>query len=157
MFEKYNLEPSFVKSHSCLNIYVGCWQIVLLGIVWNAFCNAFSSGLGLEIRHSLFLLAMLPTVHVAALGALLTFFSLPFLNFTRGEAVAASFCASQKTLAFGLPLINTIFEGNPNLASYCAPLMFIHPLQMTFGSLLLPWIRSFASDGDEKELLDIKT
>jgi sodium/bile acid cotransporter 7 len=99
---------------------------------------------------------MLPTVHVLSLGVLLKFFGSPLLKFTRGEAVAAAFCASQKTLAFGLPLINTIFEGNPNLAAYCAPLMFVHPLQMTFGSLLLPFIRSFASGGDEEKLLDIK-
>jgi sodium/bile acid cotransporter 7 len=131
-------------------------QTILLGIVWNAFCNAFSSGLGLELKHSLFLLAMLPAVHVASLGVLLKFFGSPLLKISRGEAVAAAFCASQKTLAFGLPLINTIFEGNPNLAAYCAPLMFVHPLQMTFGSLLLPFIRSFASDGDEEKLLDMK-
>jgi sodium/bile acid cotransporter 7 len=39
-----------------------------------------------------------------------------------------------------LPLINTIFEGNMNLAAYCAPLMIMHPLQIVVGSLLVPYL-----------------
>ena len=63
------------------------------------------------------------------------FFSVKALNFSRENAIAATFCTSHKTLAFGLPLLNTIFEGNPNLAAYCAPIMFIHPLQLLLGSV----------------------
>jgi sodium/bile acid cotransporter 7 len=53
------------------------------------------------------------------------------------------FCSSEKTLAGGLPLVNTIFAGDPNLAAYCAPIMFIHPLQMIVGSFLLPRINLY--------------
>jgi sodium/bile acid cotransporter 7 len=126
-------------------IIISFLKIILLGIVWNAFCNAFSGGLGLGLSHSLVLLTLLPVLHLVSLGVLFKLFSQPFLKFSRGETVAAMFCSSQKTLAFGLPLINTIFEGSPNLASYCAPLMFIHPLQMTLGSLLLPMITKYTS------------
>ena len=125
--------------------------MILLGIVWNAFCNAFTSGLGLEINHSLVLLGLLPTLHLGALGVLFKLFSLPVFNFSRSEIVAAMFCSSQKTLAFGLPLINTIFEGNPNLASYVAPLMFIRPLQMTLGSLFLQMINKYTSSEDDDD------
>lgn len=120
-------------------------EVVLLGIVWNAFCNAFTDGLGLAFKDSLVLLVLLSSLHLLVLGACFRFFSLPPFNIGRPEQVAASFCASQKTLAFGLPLINTIFQGNVNLASYCAPIMFIHPLQMTLGSLLLRSIEQYAS------------
>jgi solute carrier family 10 (sodium/bile acid cotransporter), member 7 len=59
------------------------------------------------------------------------------------------FCASQKTLAFGLPLVNTVFEGSSNLASYCAPIMFIHPIQLIIGSLIVPRLEQYmAGDGD---------
>ena len=118
-------------------------QVILLGIVWNAFCNAFSSGLGLDLRQSLVLVTILPVLHLASLAGLFKLFSLPIFGFTRGETVAAMFCSSHKTLAFGLPLINTIFEGNGNLAAYCAPLMFVHPLQMILGSLLIPTILKY--------------
>jgi sodium/bile acid cotransporter 7 len=91
---------------------------------------------------------LLPTLHVTALAAFFKLFSLPSLRFTKGETISAMFCSSQKTLAFGLPLVNTIFQGNPNLASYCAPIMFIHPLQMAIGSFLLPTIQKFMDGGD---------
>lgn len=121
-------------------------QMILLGIAWNAFCNAFSSGLGLDLRQSILLLTMLPLLHLLSLGGLFQLFSLPSLGFSRDETIAAMFCSSHKTLAFGLPLINTIFEGNANLAAYCAPVMFVHPLQMTIGSLLMPSIIKYTSN-----------
>jgi solute carrier family 10 (sodium/bile acid cotransporter), member 7 len=118
-------------------------ELILLGIVWNAFCNAFSKGMGLEFRHAAALLVILPTLHVVSLAVLFKFFQQRFWGLSRGETVAAMFCASHKTLAFGLPLVNTIFEGNPNLAAYCAPIMFIHPLQLVLGSLLVPRLAQY--------------
>ena len=91
--------------------------------------------MGLELKNVLTLLLLIPSLHVVSLVALFKVFKAKFLNFSRGEAVAGMFCASHKTLAFGLPLVNTIFEGNPNLAAYCAPIMFIHPIQLAIGSI----------------------
>jgi sodium/bile acid cotransporter 7 len=120
-----------------------------LGIVWNAFCNTFSTGLGLEFRHALALVTLIPTLHLLSLGVLFKAFSLPIFNFSRGEVVAAMFVASQKTLAFGLPLISTIFENSPDIASYCTPLMFVHPLQLILGSLFVPRLAEYV-EGEEK-------
>ena len=137
---------SIHKSHS--KKFKRLQETVLLGIVWNAFCNAFSDGLGIQLKHSLVLLTLLPALHLAMLAATFKFFSLSVLGFTKGETIAAMFCSSQKTLAFGLPLVNTIFQGNPNLALFCAPLMFIHPLQMAIGSFLLPTIQKYMEQDD---------
>jgi sodium/bile acid cotransporter 7 len=89
------------------------------------------------------LLTILPTLHLVSLGVLLKVFERPFWNFSREEVVAGMFCASHKTLAFGLPLVNTIFQGSPNLAAYCAPIMFVHPLQLVIGSLLVPRLQKY--------------
>lgn len=121
----------------------------MLGIVWNAFCNAFTSGLGLKLQHSIGLLVLLPTLHLLSLIGMFRMFSIPKFQLSRPNIIAAMFCSSQKTLAFGLPLVNTIFEGNPNLAFYCAPIMFIHPLQMIVGSILLPKIQKY-TQGEAK-------
>jgi len=137
---------SFYNTHS--KKFKRLQETVLLGIVWNAFCNAFSDGLGIQFSHSLVLLGVLPILHLAVLASTFKFFSLKYFGFTKGETIAAMFCSSQKTLAFGLPLINTIFQGNPNLALYCAPLMFIHPLQMAIGSFLLPTVQKYI-EGDK--------
>lgn len=121
----------------------------MLGIVWNAFCNAFSKGMGLEMKHGLVLLTILPTLHIASLVVSFKVFQLPFWGLSRGETVAAMFTASHKTLAFGLPLVNTIFEGNMNLAAYCAPIMFIHPLQLVLGSFLIPRLQEYIKGGKQ--------
>ena len=102
-----------------------------------------------KLRHGLVLLAMLPIASLGALVVLKRLFELPIWDFTRGEVIAGVFCASHKTLAFGLPLVNTIFEGHPNLAAYCAPIMFIHPLQLVLGSLFIPRYSKY-TEGDEK-------
>ncbi len=123
-------------------------QLILLGIVWNAFCNAFSSGLAIDAAHGLFLSIFLPTLHLLSLAAL--FLGFRFAGFPRGDVVAAMFCGSHKGLAFGLPLVNTIFEGNPNLAFYCAPIMFIHPLQLVVGSFVMPRLQQYVAAGNEE-------
>eukprot|EP00814_Leptocylindrus_danicus_P010645 CAMPEP_0116003454 /NCGR_PEP_ID=MMETSP0321-20121206/64_1 /TAXON_ID=163516 /ORGANISM="Leptocylindrus danicus var. danicus, Strain B650" /LENGTH=410 /DNA_ID=CAMNT_0003471663 /DNA_START=111 /DNA_END=1343 /DNA_ORIENTATION=+ len=123
-------------------------EIILLGIVWNAFCNAFVKGFGLDVTNVVLLLTVLPTVHLASLFGLFNFFQWKPFGFSKGEAVAAAYTASHKTLAFGLPLVNTVFAGNPNLASYCAPIMFIHPLQLVLGSLMVPYFANFMSDDE---------
>ena len=119
----------------------------MIGIVWNAFCNAFTKGLGIDLSHGLILLIMLSALHSLSLYAFNVFFKV--LKFPKEEVTAASFCASHKTLAFGLPLVNTIFEGNPNLAAYCAPIMFIHPLQLVLGSIFASRFESYTSKDKE--------
>lgn len=118
-------------------------EVVLLGILWNAFCTAITSQLGVSFEDGIALLTFLPVVHIIALAGTFLFFSLPALNLSRGEIVAAMFCSSQKTLAFGLPIIQTIFEGNTNLAIYSAPLMIIHPIQLMIGSILVPRLERY--------------
>jgi len=124
-------------------------EYILLGIVWNAFCNAFTKGMGLGAKQSATLLVLLPTLHLTAFSGLLCFFTSKLVNCTREDAVSATFCASQKTLAFGLPLISTLFEGNPNLAAYSAPIMLMHPTQLILGSILVPKLRQFIMQGNK--------
>jgi len=126
-------------------------ELILIGLVWNAFCNAFTAGLGIELQHAVFLLCLLPTLHLGSMFILFKLFRSKALNFTKREVVAAMYCASHKTLAFGLPLVNTFFEGNPNLAAYCAPIMFIHPLQLVLGSLLTGAFKEYTADEQEDE------
>jgi sodium/bile acid cotransporter 7 len=107
--------------------------------------------MGLDLHHGIVLLTLLPLLHLGSLLASFGLFQNKIFNFSRREQVAAMFCASHKTLAFGLPLVNTIFEGNSNLAAYCAPIMFIHPLQLVLGSLLVPRLSKYISHLDAKD------
>eukprot|EP00540_Astrosyne_radiata_P013890 CAMPEP_0116846872 /NCGR_PEP_ID=MMETSP0418-20121206/14105_1 /TAXON_ID=1158023 /ORGANISM="Astrosyne radiata, Strain 13vi08-1A" /LENGTH=380 /DNA_ID=CAMNT_0004478225 /DNA_START=140 /DNA_END=1281 /DNA_ORIENTATION=- len=118
-------------------------ELILLSIVWTAFCDAFSRGFGLGIRDGLTLLLLLPALHLGSIAALYKVFGAGIWGLTRGQIVAAIFCGSHKTLAFGLPLVNTVFAGAPDLAAYCAPIMLIHPIQLLLGSLLVPRLSKF--------------
>ena len=84
------------------------------------------------------LLIGLPLLHVVILRLCL---KVGRTQFEEKEATAFAFCASHKTLAFGLPLIRTLFEGSPDLAYYCAPIMVLHPAQLFIGSLFAPGLK----------------
>jgi solute carrier family 10 (sodium/bile acid cotransporter), member 7 len=68
----------FYKAHS--KLFKRLQEIILLSILWNAFCTAISENLGLELQHALALTALLPAVHLLSLGALFALFLDPFFN-----------------------------------------------------------------------------
>ena len=126
-------------------------EYILLGIVWNAFCNAFTKGMGLGLKQSAALLVLMPILHLTSIAGMFSLFTSKPLGCTRDEAVAATLCASHKTLAFGLPLISTIFQGNENLAAYSAPIMIMHPTQLVLGSILVSKFKRYIESDDKKE------
>ena len=106
----------------------------------------------MSLRDTVILLTLLSAIHVGAVIGLFAFFrQSKIAGANRSEAVAATFCGSHKTLAFGLPLINTIFDGSPNLAAYCAPIMLIHPLQLVLGSFFVPYFKRTISEEEEDQ------
>ena len=113
-------------------------ELALLSVVWCAFSAAFGKGLGVSGSDLAALLVGLPFLHVAILRLCL---KVGRTQFPEREATAFAFCASHKTLAFGLPLIRTLFEGSPDLAYYCAPIMVLHPAQLFIGSLFAPGLK----------------
>jgi len=62
------------------------------------------------------------------------------------------FGCTHKTVAMGVPLINAIFDDNPNLGLYTLPLLIWHPLQLVIGSFLVPRLNRFVNS--EKERLE---
>ena len=138
---------SFYSAHS--KLFKRLQEVVLLSILWNAFCTALASSTNvLELRHGLALAVLLPAVHAVALAGLAFATPRVLQSACRRDVVACMFCGSQKTLAFGLPLIQTIFSNSLNLAAYCAPLMLMHPIQLVVGSLLIPRLERYTAAGD---------
>lgn len=60
-------------------------------------------------------------------------------RFERPDAIAALFCTSQKTLAAGVPMAQSIFgnESQLELGLVILPLMFYHLLQLVLGGALI--------------------
>ena len=53
------------------------------------------------------------------------------------DRIAIFFCATQKTVAMGLPLIEAMFGDNSNMGIYIIPLLLYHPFQLICDSLLV--------------------
>merc|ERR1711915_29089 len=54
-----------------------------------------------------------------------------------GDRVAILFCASQKTAAFGIPIITSLYESSAYLGVYLVPLLIYHPMQLVIDSFLV--------------------
>ena len=127
-------------------------ECILLSIVLNAFCNTFTPGsTSVPISYKSFatLLFLIPVLHVSAFVFVVK--CLTFWGERRGGSpfaassiVASALCGSHKTLAFGLPLVKTIFGADPNISLYSVPILIVHPTQLFLGSLfakqLLPYV-----------------
>jgi solute carrier family 10 (sodium/bile acid cotransporter), member 7 len=48
-----------------------------------------------------------------------------------------------KTIALGIPLINSIYEDDPQLGLYALPLLIWHPMQLVIGTLLAPHLARY--------------
>jgi len=71
-------------------------------------------------------------LHTGSLLGLFSLFKSPFINLSKKEAVAAAFAASHKTLAFGLPLVKTVFEGTYKVFLFCQKLILQTISKTTF-------------------------
>jgi predicted Na+-dependent transporter len=79
----------------------------------------------------------MPTIYLV-LSLLFWRLSLYLLPGMDAKTRAASlFCATQKTLAFGIPFIKTAFGTRPDLAYILAPLLLYAPAQLLLGSTLI--------------------
>lgn len=65
----------------------------------------------------------------------------PRLDFSPSDRRCVLFCASQKTLALGLPLIALCFAGHPAMATISLPILCYHPLQLLVAALLVPRLK----------------
>jgi hypothetical protein len=70
-------------------------------------------------------------------------------------------------LPVGVPLINAIYENNPNVGMYTLPLIIWYPLQVMIGTMLIPRLAAFIreecerlglkEDGDDEQNTDAET
>lgn len=53
------------------------------------------------------------------------------------------FGCTHKTVAIGIPLINSIYGDNPSVGLYTLPLLIWHPVQLILGTALSPRLAKF--------------
>ena len=115
---------------------------IVLFIVYAAFANSVEARVWERYGAHLVLLALAGVVLLFAvvMGAVLV--TIRAARLDDADASAALFCASQKTLAAGVPMAQLIFGAHPGLGLILLPVMLYHPLQlMVHGMMAMRWQR----------------
>jgi sodium/bile acid cotransporter 7 len=116
---------------------LGNWIIIF--IVHCAFAQSVSSGFFGQLSATSILTVMSSTVVVLLVVSRLVWWSTALIKPTREQRITAFFCASQKSLATGLPLITSIMVAAPWLvdgAAVLIPLLCYHPAQLVLAGLI---------------------
>jgi sodium/bile acid cotransporter 7 len=116
---------------------LGNWIIIF--IVHCAFAQSVSSGFFSQLSATSILTVMSSTVVVLLVVSRLVWWSTALIKPTREQRITAFFCASQKSLATGLPLITSIMVAAPWLvdgAAVLIPLLCYHPAQLVLAGLI---------------------
>lgn len=111
-------------------------KIVILLLVYAAFCNSMVSGMWQTQGDTVILIAFIGSAVLLAVILLMTTSTAKLLKFNHADKVAAVFCASKKSLAAGAPMAALIFGDNPGLGLILLPIMIYHPLQLIVCSVM---------------------
>eukprot|EP00934_Nitzschia_sp_Nitz4_P006358 Nitzschia sp. Nitz4//scaffold50_size126154//8693//10152//NITZ4_003667-RA/size126154-processed-gene-0.27-mRNA-1//1//CDS//3329553644//6348//frame0 len=129
-------------------------QLTLVFIVYTVFCRTFAEENDSDLA-DVFLVIVIQFVQllicmVLAWSALaVAFKDKPKLR------VMGLFGCTHKSVATGIPLINAMYEGDPNVGLYTLPLLIWHPMQLVVGSSLTPKLYKWVEA--EQERLGIRS
>jgi solute carrier family 10 (sodium/bile acid cotransporter), member 7 len=118
----------------------------LVFIIWTVFSKSFLAGEGGEggasLADALVMIVIEFLLMVTLMGIAWHLLGLQFPNEPELR-VTGLFCCHQKTVALGVPLINSMYGHDPNVALYTLPVLVWHPMQLVFGSFLVPALSSY--------------
>ena len=112
---------------------------IIFFMVHVAFANSIQSGFWDDQNPAVVLLVLAVTLLLMAAAALAIWVSSGWLKLAPATRLAAFYCASQKSLATGLPLATSIFatlETTVPLSVILLPLLCYHPCQLILGAAL---------------------
>lgn len=125
----------------------------LLFVVYTVFCDSFANQSNVAIGY--FLLVLLFQFLLLIFFTVVAWYVLRFLYRDEPELrVTGLFACTYKTISLGVPIINALYEGSPNLALYILPALMWYPLQLVIGSFLAPKLREFVRRENERLLAD---
>jgi sodium/bile acid cotransporter 7 len=126
-------------------------NLCLVGVVWQAFSAGFAHGMDINggmlalTAGAMALLHGLALLVPTGLGTRLTL--------DRARRVTLAVCASQKTIALGIPLIYLLLPRDPQVALVTVPLLLYHPVQLLAASIAAPrWLKWVEAAPRERRL-----
>lgn len=150
---------SFVKEHK--KRFKKAQQLALVFIVYTVFCSTFSKeDDNVKVADIFIMIAIQFCLLCLVMGLAWMFLKILFPN-EPTLRVMGLFGCTHKTVAMGVPLINAIYEDDPNVGLYTLPLLIWHPMQLVLGSFLAPklskWVETektrlgIEDDDDDEE------
>ena len=127
----------------------------LVFILYTVFCTTFIHGTSVPMS-SIVLAMFVQMLLLCALTSLAWFALQVYFPDKPKLRVMGLFGCTHKTVSVGVPLINAMYEGNPNVGLYTLPLLMWHPLQLVVGSILAPRLYRFV-ESEEKRLRTLPT
>lgn len=117
-------------------------ECCLLFIIYTVFCKTFYNGMETDVAQ-IFLMIVLQFGMLCVLMVLAwVCLRILFRNEPKLQAMGLFGC-THKTVAMGVPLINAIYESNPNVGLYTLPLLIWHPMQLVVGSFVAPYVAAY--------------
>lgn len=121
-------------------------------IMYCAFCDGVKNAAWAQLGWGAVGEALALALAALMLGAGLIWWSSGWLQFDRPSRMAAFFCASQKSLATGVPMAHSIFpaesiDGLPEISVIVLPLLCYHPLQLAMAAHLADRFRRSSASG----------
>ncbi|XP_059157775.1 sodium/bile acid cotransporter 7-like isoform X2 [Physella acuta] len=115
-------------------------------IIYATFCATFTrSDLSLDY-FSLITTGFIITLLLICIHLFLIVISYRIMGFSAYDTISIMYVGSQKSLNIGMPVIEIIFEGNPNISYLSVPLLIYNPMQIVLGGmsieLLERWLNS---------------
>ena len=120
-------------------------------IVYTTFCQTFHVGTDAGAGDFVATLVIVVALYAFFAACVHAACGLACLGFSRRDRVSVLFCATHKTVAAGIPMLNTIFEGHKDLGLFVLPLLIWHPLQLFVGSAAIPWLSKWV-DAEERSV-----
>jgi len=129
-------------------------EYALIFIVYTVFCRQFQNdddGVGNQVEvGDIFIMIALQFVLLCSF-MVLAWHSLKLIFHNEPKLrVMGLFGCTHKTVAMGVPLINAIYEDNPNVGLYTLPLLVWHPMQLVIGSAIAPKLAEFVKREEER-------
>eukprot|EP01083_Nonionella_stella_P098272 276304_1 len=142
-------------------------ETLLLFIVFCAISESFYTGLDAGYIDIIVMFVIIFCIHVITLGIVWYLSGINdsdevesrrcckckngCMEFNIYDRIAILFCASQKTAAFGIPIVSSLFETTPYLGIYLVPLLIYHPLQLIIDSFLVQPLANKVSKYEENQ------
>lgn len=133
-----------------------CQEWALIFIVYTVFCKTFLSEVKATFTNIILLVVLQFSLIVFCMALAWVALRLLFRDEPR-LCIMGFYGCTQKSVSVGIPLINAIYELDPNVGLYTLPLLIWHPTELLIGSALAPYLAQWASNAEKKLHQEIET